>query len=299
MEDTEHSGGRVASAPWSLSNALWSPGNQSPAAKDDSQALPTPANNTDSGAAPKTRKVSEDMIRQAIVALTDRRGSSVHDIHSLLKEKSGVDDLTDKEVRLALHRGLKKGTIESKARGRFLWFGHTPDCEKKAIKPKAGRKAAGNVVKKRPYLKAVAKTARKTKAMKCGAPAKPKPKASSGAAKSRPKKSAATKGGAKKSSGGCGPGKRLVRFCVSQGGGGGFFGRNGKGKTAAKKAGKKPAKKSAKKPAKKPAKKSAKKPAKKPAKKAMPKKKSPKKDKAGASSGGGLSSWFGCGKKST
>jgi len=261
---------------------LWSPINQEPGINSVPSLLSTKSMDGESKTMSKTRRVTDTMIREAITALTDRRGSSVSEIHSWLKSKTG-DDVSDKDVRVALRRGLKEEQVASNVRGRFLWFGQKPDCpaDKKMGKKASATTAAGARGRGRPRKSA------SLKAMKCGLPMpmKPKPKKPSPKKGGKDKSAKSAKGGktaksakggksAKKSSkgskkkgGACPGGKELVKFCASKKGGGGFFGR------------KKVVKKS-----------------KKSGKKASPKKKkSPKKDKAAPASTG--SSWFGCGQK--
>ena len=125
------------------------------------------------------------MVNAAIVALKEpRKGSSKQAIEKYIKAKWNLGDKAGTALKLALKRGVEKGTlIQIKGKGASGSFKLAKPL--KAPKP-AAKKAAPKVAKK-----AVAKKATATKKA-------PKPSGAAAKKKAAPKKAAAKKAPAKK-----------------------------------------------------------------------------------------------------
>ncbi len=142
--------------------------------------------------ATKTIPTYAAMIKTAIVSLKDRKGSSRQAIEKFIKANFAVGETMAGPLKLALKKGVEKGTIlQVKGKGASGSF-KLAKVDKVVKKP-----AAKKVAKKAPVKKAVAK---KVKAPKPSAAAKkPAKKAAAKAAKKAPaKKAPAKKPAAKK-----------------------------------------------------------------------------------------------------
>merc|ERR1712168_537178 len=162
--------------------------------------LPTPTMSD----APKAKKAAKPkapaahpkysvMIAAAITALKSRTGSSRQAILKYIIANYKVDaDKAATQVRLALKRGLKKGTLkQARATGKGAGCFKLVKVEKPK-KVKKAKKPAKKVAKKKPAKKAAKKPAAK-KATKKPKKAAKNPAAKKPAAKKPAKKAAAKK----------------------------------------------------------------------------------------------------------
>ena len=134
------------------------------------------------------------MIKTAIVSLKDRKGSSRQAIEKFIKANFAVGETMAGPLKLALKKGVEKGTIlQVKGKGASGSF-KIAKVEKVAKKP-----AAKKVVKKAPVKKAAAKKVTKKAPKPSAAAKKPAKKAAAKLAKKAPaKKAPAKKPAAKK-----------------------------------------------------------------------------------------------------
>merc|ERR1712168_51438 len=166
--------------------------------------LPTPTMSD----APKAKKAAKPkapaahpkysvMIAAAITALKSRTGSSRQAILKYIIANYKVDaDKAATQVRLALKRGLKKGTLkQAKVTGKGAGCFKLVKVEKPK-KVKKAKKPAKKAAKKKPAKKAAKKPAKKPAAKK--AAKKPKKAAKNPAAKKPAAKKPAKKAAAKK-----------------------------------------------------------------------------------------------------
>ena len=163
-----------------------------------------------------------DMIKAAITALKDRKGSSRQAIVKFIKANYKVGENVESQVRLALKRTTNKGlVVHTKGVGASGSFKLAPKAkeepkQKKAAKPKPAakkpktkkpKKASAKKVKKAVTKKEVKKSGKKAAAKKPAAkkpaakkPVAKKPAAKKPAAKKSSVKKPAKKAGAKKAS---------------------------------------------------------------------------------------------------
>ena len=146
--------------------------------------------------AAKTIPTYAAMIKTAIVSLKDRKGSSRQAIEKFIKANFAVGETMAGPLKLALKKGVEKGTIlQVKGKGASGSFkiAQVEKVAKKPVAKKVAKKApAKKVTKKAPKPSAAAKKPAKKAAAKPAkkAPAKKAPAKKPAAKKAAPKPAA-------------------------------------------------------------------------------------------------------------
>ena len=181
----------------------------------------------------RQKKITEDVLSGVFHSIPDRRGLTADHIHGFLA--SSDPQITEKDVRMSIHRAVREQKLVAKPQGRYIWWKdggdcnrEPPKCDKQQPKPSCEQKkkqeqepdcnqkqnpepSPCDKPKPKPKKACNKPKPKPKKACDKAKPKKAKPKNSCGNKKSKPKNSC---GQSKRQSLSCMGAKKLVKFCA-------------------------------------------------------------------------------------